>query len=81
MVGSQDCFGGNVVKGKDPLQLFPFGVENMGESGLFQSHRLNDVGDGLFPGGCTGGDYWHTHSDTCSFTKGIGLLLMSFYAL
>ena len=28
-----------------------------------------------------GGDYWHTHSDTCSFTKGIELLLMSFYAL
>ena len=35
VVGSQDRFRGDVVKGKDPLQLFPFGVENMGESGLF----------------------------------------------
>ena len=36
--------------------------------------------EGIAPGGA-GGDYWHTHSDTCSFTKEIELLLMSFYAL
>ena len=54
LVGGKQHFRCDVRHGDHLLDLFAFGVENMGESGLFQSHRLNDVGDGLFPGGCAG---------------------------
>lgn len=55
LVGGKQHFRCDVRHGDHLLDLFAFGVEDMGESGLFQSHRLNDVGDGLFPGGCAGG--------------------------
>ena len=54
LVGGKQHFRCDVRHGDHLLDLFAFGIENMGESGLFQSHRLKDVGDGLFPGGCAG---------------------------
>lgn len=39
----------NIGHGDDPLKLFALCIEDMRQGGLFQSHRFDDIGNGLLP--------------------------------